>query len=772
MLYLVNLFRHNWIFYALSICISALAAFESGRLLFLLALLLLFSLYKRLLNIHLLLILIVGIGSYSYFSYEVNKLSLPVELPALLIWTDEYNINGVMLRGFMINESGEKVYVTYELKNEKEKQRFEAQQLAGTSFIVTGKQVSPSIPAHRYGFSMARYLQSRNARGIIEIKQLQYSHQKKPIMQPIFEQRFQLKLHIVETFPPSLAAEAQALLIGFQENVDDQLNRAYQKLGITHLFAISGLHVALVSFLFFQLLLRLRFRREIATILLLILLPLYAVLAGGAPSIWRAVSVVELIMLAQYLRRKIPMDDALSISFIMFVLLEPGAVFQVGFQLSYLATYSLVYSSRILARYSNFWVQSFYITFVCQILVYPLLLHHFYEISLSSFIANIFFVPLFSFIILPINLFALVLTFLPFPLDSFLFYIYEPLRTALTNFILYIQQPIVQMWNPGKPSIMWLILLYSSVFFAFYLLDQQAPLKKVFIALILPAFIFHVQPLLHSDLKIAFVNVGQGDCIVIELPRRKSVIVIDAGGLLRFEQEEWKERKTVYEVGRQVVVPYLKGRGMQTIDTFVLSHADADHVEGAEEVLREILVKEVHVTPGSIAKPVMNDFLYELEKTNTKLIEKMAGHKWQIGQTAFEYLWPLEIEYEGNNDSLVLFVKHNAFRALFTGDLEQEGEKELIQLYDEKLRNIDLLKGGHHGSKTSSIEEFVAVTNPKFAVFMAGENNRYNHPHIDVVNRFEAKNIPYATTGLDGTVEVSISENQIYIEKSNALFRK
>lgn len=772
MLYLVNLFRHNWIFYALSICISALAAFESGRLLFLLAFLLLFSHYKRLLNIHLLLILIVGIGSYSYFSYEANKLSLPVELPTLLTWTDEYNINGVMLRGFMINESGEKVYVTYELRNEKEKQRFEAQQLAGTSFIVTGKQVSPSIPAHRYGFSMARYLQSRNARGIIEIQQLQYSHQKKSIMQPIFEQRFQLKRHIVETFPPSLAAEAQALLIGFQENVDDQLNRAYQKLGITHLFAISGLHVALVSFLFFQLWLRLRIRREIATILLLILLPLYAVLAGGAPSIWRAVSVVELIMLAQYFRWKIPIDDALSISFIMFVLLEPGAVFQVGFQLSYLATYSLVYSGRILARYSNFWVQSFYITFVCQILVYPLLLHHFYEISLSSFIANIFFVPLFSFIILPINLFALVLTFLPFPLDSFLFYIYEPLRTALTNFILYIQQPIVQMWNPGKPSIMWLILLYSSVFFAFYLLDQHAPLKKVFIALILPAFIFHVQPLLHSDLKIAFVNVGQGDCIVIELPRRKSVIVIDAGGLLRFEQEEWKERKTVYEVGRQVVVPYLKGRGMQTIDTFVLSHADADHVEGAEEVLREILVKEVHVTPGSIAKPVMNDFLYELEKTNTKLIEKMAGHKWKIGQTAFEYLWPLEIEYEGNNDSLVLFVKHNAFRALFTGDLEQEGEKELIQLYEEKLRNIDLLKGGHHGSKTSSIEEIVTVTNPKFAVFMAGENNRYNHPHIDVVNRFEAKNIPYATTGLDGTVEVSISENQIYIEKSNALFRK
>src|SRR5690606_11397160 len=193
------------------------------------------------------------------------------------------------------------------------------------------------------------------------------------------------------------------------------------------------------------------------------------------------------------------------------------------------------------------------------------------------------------------------------------------------------------------------------------------------------------------------------------------VIVIDAGGLLRFEQEKWKERKSPYEVGRQVVVPYLKGRGIQTIDTFMLSHADADHVEGAEEILREVIVKEVHVTPGSITEAVMDDFLHELENTNTKLIEKMAGHKWQIGETAFEYLWPLEIEYEGNNDSLVLFVKHGAFRALFTGDLEQEGERELIRLYNEKLRNIDLLKAGHHGSKTSSTEEFITIINPKFA---------------------------------------------------------
>lgn len=769
MLYLVNLFKHKWIFYALSICISAIAAFESIRLLVLLVILLLFCHYKCFLKIHLVFIFSTGIVSYLFFSHEVNKLLVPVELPAILTWSDEYRINGVMLRGFMTNAEGEKLYVTYEIKSEQEKQLLEAQQLAGSNFFVVGEQVSPSIPAHRYGFSMAHYLQSKNARGIIEIRQLTFMDKENSLLQPLYEQRFQLKRHIEETFPPSLVAEAQALLIGLQHNVDDELNRAYQKLGITHLFAISGLHVALVSFLFFQLLLRLGIRREPATILLLAILPMYAIVAGGAPSIWRAVSVVEFIMLARYFRWNIPMDDALSLSFIFFVLLEPGVIFQVGFQLSYLATYSLVYSSRILARYSNFLVQSFFITFVCQILVYPLLLFHFFEISLSSLIANIFFVPLFSFVILPINLIVLIFTFLPLPFDSFIFLLYEPLRTALTNFIFLIQQPIIQMWNPGKPSIYWLIFLYSSVFITFYLLDKQATVKAM-VLLVLPALVFHFQSYWHNDLKIAFVNVGQGDCIVIELPYRKSVIVIDAGGLLRFDQEKWKERQTPYEVGRQIVVPYLKGRGIQSIDTFVLSHADADHVEGAEEVLREVLVKEVHVTPGSISKPVMNDFLKELKHTNTKLIEKMAGDYWNVGTTTFEYLWPADIEYEGNNDSLVILVTYNQYKALFTGDLEKEGEQQLIQLYTEKLRNIDLLKAGHHGSKTSSIEEFVALTKPKFAVFMAGENNRYNHPHIDVVNRFESYNIPHATTGMDGTIEVTIKKGEMAIEKSNSIY--
>ncbi|MEG0472592.1 MAG: DNA internalization-related competence protein ComEC/Rec2 [Solibacillus sp.] len=769
--YLGSLFKHNVIFYALSIGISALAAFGSVRHLLLLVLLLAFAGYKKLHKMHLLLLVIVGIVTYSYFSFTTQKLATPITLPAVLTWTDEYKMNGTMLRGFMKDEQNEKVYVTYKIKSSTEKERFAERSLAGMQFYVAGEQVEPSLPAHKYGFSMNRYLHSQNARGIVEISSLTYAGEARHFLQKVYEQRFRVKEHISRHFPESLVAEAQALIIGLQENVDEELTRAYQKLGITHLFAISGLHVGLVSWLFFQMMLRVRIRREMASIILLIILPLYALMAGGAPSVWRAVSVVELVMLAQFLRVRMSIDDALSISLIVFLCIEPGAIFQVGFQLSYLATYSLIYSSRILSRHSTWWIQSFLITFACQLLVYPLLLFHFFEISLSSFFVNIIFVPLFSFVILPANLLLLMLTFQPIPLATLLFSLYEPLRTGLTELIFMMQQPILQMWNPGKPSLFWFVFLYASVLYAFYLLDCRAKMIKIAGVILIPAILFHVQPYLHSDLKIAFVNVGQGDSIVIELPKRKQVIVIDSGGVLRFDQEAWQTRQQPYEVGRQVVVPYLKARGIQKIDTFILTHADADHVEGAEEILREIIVKEVHVTPNSIAKPVMNDFIEEMMPKNMMLKEQMAGHIWNEAGVHFRYLWPQETEYEGNNDSLILLVQKGDFRALFTGDLEKEGEQALVKHYPQLLRNLSLLKAGHHGSKTSSIEEFVQLTNPQLTIFSAGENNRYRHPHPEVVDRFETREIPYFITGYDGTVEITIKQADIIVETSNALFR-
>ncbi|MGE7841190.1 DNA internalization-related competence protein ComEC/Rec2 [Lysinibacillus sp. NPDC093712] len=715
--------------------------------------------------------LVVGAGLLSFFFITTFRMTEPSPLPSTfqLTWTSDYKINGQRLSGFARTETGEKLYVTYTLSSQLEKHFYETTSITGFTYVVQGEIVEPNPPAHTYNFSFEKYLVSKGARGVFEVKKWTLMSEKKTISSVLAKYRFHLKKHIETSFPPSLIAEAQALLIGFRDHMDDELQRAYQKLGITHLFAISGLHVALVSWLFYEGLLRLGLRKEMAIIVLLIMLPVYGVVAGGAPSVIRAVSVVELSMLLRFTRWHMSVDDALAISFISFVLLEPGVIFQIGFQLSYLATASLIYSWGIFQD-RNWLQKSFLITFVCQLLVYPLLLYHFYELSISSFLANIIFVPLFSFIILPINILMLFATFLSTPLAKLLFEVYEPMRQWLTETILFLQALPLQLWSPGKPAFWLVCIAFVSVLISLYFLEVKH-YSKVAIVLLIPAFCIHLAPILFKETKITFLNVGQGDCTIIELPFRRAVYVVDAGGVLRFRQESWKLSNSPYEVGRQVVVPFLKGKGIREVDILILTHPDADHVEGAEEVLEEITMREIHVTPGSLNTPAMQDLLVEATKQKVPVKEKMEGSSWHVGSTSFHYLSPRDTLYEGNNDSLVLFIQQQSFRALLTGDLEEAGERQLIKLYGQQLANITLLKAGHHGSKTSSIEPFVELLQPALTVFSAGRNNRYQHPHDIVVERFKKRRLATKTTSIDGTIEVTIYRDKWIVRTEKDLVR-
>lgn len=755
------LFTHNWIYYALSVCIGTLVALQSVRLFFFLVLLIVFMIYKREHKLHIVLQIVLCIFTFLYVSKEYRELQKPVSLPNTFTWTDHYKINGNMLKGFMKDKTGRKIYVSYQIKTEKEKEQLSNYPLVGKKVYVEGTLEEPKDKAHEYAFDMKQYLKSEGAIGIVEIKRWEFLSSKPSFYDKICRLRFQLKQHIEKTFPHSLASEAEALLIGERENVDPDVNRAYQKLGITHLFAISGLHVAIMVAILYEGLLFCTVRKQFALIILLISLPVYGILAGGAPSVWRAVAVVELVLLGKF--KKLSIDDALSISFILFLFLDPFVIYQIGFQLSYLATFSLIYSGNILERFQTWWSKTFMMTFLCQLIVYPLLLLHFYELSLSSFFVNILFVPLFSFIILPINLFLFLLTLLPLPIDQLFFNIYEPFRNVISLLIDKLQAIPNQMWIAGKPS-KWLIgLAYISVFLTFYYLDVKEKWWKIVAVLIIPPIIIHFHSQMFQEIKISFINVGQGDSILIELPYQKEVYLIDTGGVLRFQEEDWKKRNSPYEVGRQVVVPYLKGKGISKIDKLILTHGDSDHMEGAEEIVKEISVEEIHVTPNSLEKEVYRDLLQEVKKRNIPIKEQMAGMGWKVSDVEFHYVWPMDTVYEGNNDSLVLYMKRGNFDALFTGDLEQEGEKELIKQFPE-IRNIDLLKAGHHGSKTSSSEEFLKQVMPKITIFSAGENNRYNHPHQEVVERFKSLQLQTFSTKKHGTIEIFIRDEHISVK--------
>ena len=676
--------------------------------------------------------------------------------------TSTYAINGSKLRGFVISEDKDKWYITYTFTSEEEKMMFEQQSLTGTKFKWTGQAAEIPLPAHDYAFSMKTYLTSHGAAGMLSATSFQKISEPSGVLGWIAERRFQMEKQIEAYFPLSLQPEAKSLLLGLRDDVDPQQTRAYQILGITHLFAISGLHVAFLTFIFYQLMLRLMIRKEIAVWCLLICLPIYACLVGGAPSVWRAVGVVEIVLLSKQMNQRLSIEDAFGLSLIIFICIQPGVILQIGFQLSYLAAAALLYSSSFLKSQTTVLKQSFWITFLCQIGVFPILLFHFYEISLSSFIVNLVFVPLFSFVILPINLVLFLLSLvMPFLLEP-LFMIYEPLRLGLTTFILKIASIPYQLWNPGKLSLWQLIMAYIGVVCSFLLLELRHSLSKLLLTLGLPVLIIHATPFLDTSIEVSFINVGQGDATVIELPLRQGVILIDAGGLLRFDQPFWKQTDTPFEIGREVIVPFLKGRGIRRIDTFIWTHADSDHVEGAEEILEEITVEEIHVTPGAIHLPTLQLAFQTALNNKIPIKEQIADFSWQVGDTHLMYLSPQDTNYKGNDDSLVLFMKHGLFTALFTGDLEKDGEEDMLRKY-EGMRNIGILKAGHHGSKTSSTAELINKVNPKLTIFSAGKNNRYGHPHKEILDRFKEKKLPTLTTSDVGSVHIRFHKKDMTI---------
>jgi competence protein ComEC len=734
----------------------------------------------NLLALHLLLIgwfylkkwsaLFIGIYlviSLSYFVNAQNKMDFSNTESfeaSKFTWTSIYSINGSSLKGYAKTDSGEKWYVTYRFTSAEEKESFLKQSLVGSTFQFSGKIITVPKPPHEYAFSMETYLKSHGAVGIFEVAK--WSNYSKPqgIIGLIANRRFQAEQFIDQAFPTSLAPEAKALLIGHRDDVSLEEERAYQKLGITHLFAISGLHIVFLSFIFFELLIRLHVRKQAALMILLLGLPMYGVIAGGAPSVWRAVSVSVLILLLTFTKKKISADDAFALSLLVFLFVQPGVLLQVGFQLSYAAAFCLVYSSKILIRPYSMIQKSFIITFLCQIGVFPILLYHFYEVSISSFIMNLLFVPLFSFIILPINVFLLILSATWSPLANIFFSIYEPFRTMITKIILFLSEIPYQLWNPGKPSVFLLLVAFVGVFWSFIIMEKNLQLKKMFLSLGIPILFIECSPYMNSSLDISFLNVGQGDSTVIQMPHEKGVILIDSGGLLRFEQENWKNPQSAFEIGRNVVVPFLKGKGISKIDTFIWTHADSDHIEGAEEIIEEIHITEIHLTPGIFKEAALSEALKAAKQKNIPIKEQLKGRHWSMGDTNLRYLSPNDTEYEGNNDSLVLLLEHEGFRALFTGDLEKEGEEYLLTSSKSQIENIHLLKVGHHGSKTSSSQEFIEALNPQLSIFSAGKNNRYGHPHNEVVMRFNALNLLTKTTAEEGTILIQIEDGKMVID--------
>ncbi|NYF24947.1 DNA internalization-related competence protein ComEC/Rec2 [Sporosarcina sp. JAI121] len=704
-----------------------------------------------------------AIFSFLYISATIPTLEESGEATLTLTWFDNVKIDGAKMKGFAETSSGDTIYAIYTLASEQEKTRFLKMNIPSITFTMSGSFRDSEIPSHDYSFDMVKYMRMFGASGIFESATIIQTERKSGIRTRLSEQRWKVKSHIGVAFPETLKVEAEALLIGDRSGMDEELAAKYRTLGITHLFAISGLHVGLLTFLLREILLKATMRKETVDTLLMVLLPLYAIMAGGAPSVWRAVSVTVLVLLASSGRVKVRLDDALGISAVCFILYEPFVLFQPGFQLSYLAACSLVYSSSMLSKSKTAIGLSFLVTSISQLSLYPILLSHFHELSISSFAVNLAYVPLYSIIILPANIVLLITTFVFPKMADILFMVYEPFRGNVGVVTSWISSLPYQLWTPGKPDAIWVSIAIAGVLLFFIRCEEGASIVRSLPFVILPALIIHFTPYMDSSLHVTFLDVGQGDSMVIELPYRKAVYVVDTGGTITFGESNWKTPEKKFEVGRKIVVPYLKGRGITTIDKLIISHADADHMEGADEVLEDLKVDEIHISPGSGFEASMKDILRIAEHKRIPIHSMKEGISWKEGELSFHYVAPSDGKYEGNASSLVLFMKTTGPSLLLTGDMEKEGESQFLQKHGHSDFGTVILKAGHHGSKTSSTDQFVKVLRPELTIFSAGRNNRYGHPHPEVVDTFRKHGLRTMSTAEFGSITVSVKKDGYYV---------
>ncbi|QED48704.1 DNA internalization-related competence protein ComEC/Rec2 [Cytobacillus dafuensis] len=766
--------KGRWIYFTFVSLIGILAAFVNVLIFVIFFILIILFLYKKKGFSQRMLILISFIFFVFFIRSEMvekgNKTRLPPQETNFIVRFEEnLKVDGDRFSA-TVKELvyKEKLILSYKIKTEKEKEAISKHLKTGIACQLSGTLEEPITSTNENAFNYKEYLKRNQMYWILKVEHLSLSKcspQKKSPLSFFRSIRQKGIEYVQNNFPKESAPLAVALLFGDRNLMDEDVLASYQKLGIVHLLAISGLHVGMLTGMIYYLGIRIGISREKMISALLLFLPCYALITGASPSVIRAVCMMMIFFLLKKWGNHFSLQtiDIFGIVFMVYTFFSPLVIYNVGFQLSFSVSFSLILSAPIiLKRCTHSFALIFVTSFICQLAATPILFFYFYEVSIISIFANVLFVPLFSFLILP-AIFILFLLHLLFGANIYFL-------ISIMNYIIYwmdfaakwfAQLPFATIIL-GRPGLLILFLYILIIPLYFSLWERKFKIKWFLKIQILPLVIFLLHalvPILSPYGEITFIDVGQGDSILIKLPHGKGNYLIDTGGTLRFNIDDWKVRKKQYEVGKDVVVPFLKSKGIKTIDKLILTHGDADHIGGAEQVAEELKIKEILLPKTDDLSELEKNLLLTAKKKNIPFYFVKGGQGWKNGINVFKIISPYpELEVEKNNGSIVLFANIGGLNWLFTGDLEASGEEKLMTRY-HKL-NIDVLKVGHHGSKTSTSPMFLDHIQPNLAVISAGKNNRYGHPNREVLNNLNERKIKILRTDEHGEIS--------YIFKGNA----
>jgi competence protein ComEC len=753
-----DILQGSWIYFAMTSLLVLVIAFQTHAVVkvSLFLFLILFLYYKRFSKRKVYIILLIVLVFYTKARIDINRnesVFKGSETQFTVSFQDEVTLNGSLLSGYGKDITGEKLLIKYRMKSEKEKSSFNEERLLGYSCQLKGSLKTVNGQTNPNAFDYQSYLNHQQIHWQLVVDQWgDCNEHDGPIL--LVKKQRQRAIALLESyFPESVASLGSALLFGERQILDPSLEKAYQKLGIIHLLAISGANVALYVSIIHYIGVRLGVTRERMIVVLLLYLPIFTYLSGASPPVFRAAMMMFLFLFLRLVspQSKMASLDICSIVFMVYAFLSPYLLFDVGFQLSFSVTFSLLLSTKGLLKSSKFLLIK--ASFISQLSSLPIVLYHFYEFSLLSLLANLVYIPFFSIIINPvfITLFFLLLIFGE-PV-SFMIKPVDFVITLMNRFTVWLASFPYQTVTIGRPYIWMILVLICSIVYLLYKWETGKTRINQLIS-ILPllftlTFSYCLSHYSFSGL-ITFVDVGQGDSIVIQNGFHKKTYVIDTGGTMSFYEEEWEKPRSPFEVGNDILVPFLKGKGISTIDKLIITHGDMDHIGGAKSVLETIRVKELILPYVSNRSNLENEIIHLAKEKKTNVIFVKNGMSWNENGSSFKIVNPIIEQEDRNDNSVVIHVKLGGVFWLFTGDLGEQGEERLLREYP--TLPVDVLKIGHHGSKSSTSATLLQAYQPKVAVISVGKTNRFGHPHQEVLDRLKERNIKIFRTDTDGAI--------------------
>ena len=541
------------------------------------------------------------------------------------------------------------------------------------------------------------------------------------------------------------ASLLSSLILADKSLVDTFDRDRFDSLGMSHILAVSGLHIGVLAIFLEFIIKKISKNKKFTDLALVIILFLYIMAIGFPISAVRAFLFYILYKGNTYLEEDIDKRDIFFLSLSILLFINPMAIYSISLLLSYGAIFGLIFVyPHLIERVSSksFINKSIIGTFSVLISVFPLVNFYFSGFSILVFAANLFIVPIYS-IIISLG-FIMSLGFFPSLIGNFL--------DILMNATYGLESLLI-----SKGSIFLILKAFKFEYiFVYYILlifimnrhrlnEIISPnLKLIEIYLTISFIVMGIG--IYKDLmtfEISQLYVDQGDCTLISYRGRN--YLIDTGGA-RFENK----------IAEKYLFPSLKLRGVSTIDGIFISHFDEDHAGNLNKILKNYRVKNVFVNH----LPKDKNILENTEKYSNIIQLSNRDRVKLFKDTSMEVLLDNKDRSDENDKSMVLLLNHKGFKTLFTGDISEDLEKQVD-------RKINLLKVAHHGSKTSTSEEFLEKTKPIFAMISAGYENSYGHPHKEVLKNLEKHGIIYYVTSKDGETDFKIFGDKLQIDIHN-----